>query len=189
MKGHISIYLCNWSHIQYAWLLIICVLLKGWSFMTGTVLNLKPGCAWIGVAWCWCWDWWAWGGVLFQPRENYIRSVKLANEGTTLVVGGEASFLCIWDLAAVSLPCAGCCHFTHVLFACFQQRDNYIRSIKLLHDGRTLIVGGEASTLSIWDLAAVSGLLYSQYQTSERETKQKSTSSFPTVQWNVLTVD
>ncbi|XP_013389373.1 transducin-like enhancer protein 4 isoform X3 [Lingula anatina] len=34
------------------------------------------------------------------------------------------------------------------------QRDNYIRSIKLLKDGRTLIVGGEASTLSIWDLAA-----------------------------------
>ena len=57
---------------------------------------------------------------------------------------------------------AGCCRcFTHVLYACFQQRDNYIRSIKLLHDGRTLIVGGEASTLSIWDLAAVSGCLYS----------------------------
>ncbi|XP_059175390.1 transducin-like enhancer protein 4 isoform X1 [Physella acuta] len=34
------------------------------------------------------------------------------------------------------------------------QRDNYIRSIKLLQDGRTLIVGGEASTLSIWDLAS-----------------------------------
>jgi len=34
------------------------------------------------------------------------------------------------------------------------QRDNYIRSIKLLPDGRTLVVGGEASTLSIWDLAA-----------------------------------
>jgi len=34
------------------------------------------------------------------------------------------------------------------------QRDNYIRSIKLLQDGRTLIVGGEASTLTIWDLAA-----------------------------------
>uniref|UniRef100_A0A8C9VK91 TLE family member 2, transcriptional corepressor a n=1 Tax=Scleropages formosus TaxID=113540 RepID=A0A8C9VK91_SCLFO len=32
-------------------------------------------------------------------------------------------------------------------------RDNYIRSCKLLPDGRTLIVGGEASTLSIWDLA------------------------------------
>ncbi|MED6245322.1 Transducin-like enhancer protein 1 [Ataeniobius toweri] len=34
-----------------------------------------------------------------------------------------------------------------------QNRDNYIRSCKLLSDGRTLIVGGEASTLSIWDLA------------------------------------
>ncbi|XP_003726733.1 transducin-like enhancer protein 4 isoform X1 [Strongylocentrotus purpuratus] len=33
-------------------------------------------------------------------------------------------------------------------------RDNYIRSCKLLPDGRTLLVGGEASTLSIWDLAA-----------------------------------
>ncbi|XP_072701294.1 transducin-like enhancer protein 2 isoform X5 [Ciconia boyciana] len=32
--------------------------------------------------------------------------------------------------------------------------DNYIRSCKLLPDGRSLIVGGEASTLSIWDLAA-----------------------------------
>uniref|UniRef100_A0A8L0DUI2 Groucho/TLE N-terminal Q-rich domain-containing protein n=1 Tax=Oncorhynchus mykiss TaxID=8022 RepID=A0A8L0DUI2_ONCMY len=33
-------------------------------------------------------------------------------------------------------------------------RDNYIRSCRLLHDGRTLIIGGEASTLSIWDLAS-----------------------------------
>lgn len=34
------------------------------------------------------------------------------------------------------------------------QRDNYIRSVKLLRDGKTLIVGGEASQLSIWDLAS-----------------------------------
>ncbi|PAA66410.1 hypothetical protein BOX15_Mlig002486g1 [Macrostomum lignano] len=34
------------------------------------------------------------------------------------------------------------------------QRDHYIRSVRLLHDGRTLIVGGEASTLCIWDLAS-----------------------------------
>ncbi|XP_041324828.1 transducin-like enhancer protein 3 [Pyrgilauda ruficollis] len=37
---------------------------------------------------------------------------------------------------------------------CPQNRDNYIRSCKLLPDGRTLIVGGEASTLTIWDLAS-----------------------------------
>src|SRR4029434_9433149 len=35
-----------------------------------------------------------------------------------------------------------------------RERDNYIRSCKLLPDGRTLIVGGEASTLTIWDLAS-----------------------------------
>lgn len=34
-------------------------------------------------------------------------------------------------------------------------RDNYIRSCKLLPDNRTLIVGGEANTISIWDLASV----------------------------------
>ena len=34
--------------------------------------------------------------------------------------------------------------------------DNYIRSCKLLPDGRTLIVGGETSTLYMWDLVAVS---------------------------------
>uniref|UniRef100_A0A8D2PNE0 TLE family member 3, transcriptional corepressor n=1 Tax=Zosterops lateralis melanops TaxID=1220523 RepID=A0A8D2PNE0_ZOSLA len=41
-------------------------------------------------------------------------------------------------------------------FPCFlmNNRDNYIRSCKLLPDGRTLIVGGEASTLTIWDLAS-----------------------------------
>ncbi len=41
-----------------------------------------------------------------------------------------------------------------VFFSHLQNRDNYIRSCKLLPDGRTLIVGGEASTLTIWDLAS-----------------------------------
>lgn len=50
--------------------------------------------------------------------------------------------------------------FSYIIFFRFyslsdvQQRDNYIRSVKLLPDGRTLIVGGEASNLSIWDLAS-----------------------------------
>lgn len=45
--------------------------------------------------------------------------------------------------------------YFYIFFACRwnQNRDNYIRSCRLLPDGRTLIVGGEASTLSIWDLA------------------------------------
>lgn len=46
-----------------------------------------------------------------------------------------------------------CINVTEVICV-VQNRDNYIRSCKLLPDGCTLIVGGEASTLSIWDLAA-----------------------------------
>jgi len=46
------------------------------------------------------------------------------------------------------------------------QRDNYIRSIKLLPDGRTLVVGGEASTLSIWDLAAPTPRIKSELTSS-----------------------
>lgn len=46
-----------------------------------------------------------------------------------------------------------CINITEVICV-VQNRDNYIRSCKLLPDGCTLIVGGEASTLSIWDLAA-----------------------------------
>ena len=42
----------------------------------------------------------------------------------------------------------------HIHFIYILQRDNYIRSCRLLPDGRTLIVGGEASTLTIWDLAS-----------------------------------
>ena len=45
--------------------------------------------------------------------------------------------------------------FLMICCMCFSlQRDNYIRSCRLLPDGRTLIVGGEASTLTIWDLAS-----------------------------------
>jgi len=49
------------------------------------------------------------------------------------------------------------------IVSCYQQRDNYIRSVKLLQDGRTLIVGGEASTISIWDLAAVSTFMMNSF--------------------------
>uniref|UniRef100_A0A8D2NE63 Groucho/TLE N-terminal Q-rich domain-containing protein n=1 Tax=Zonotrichia albicollis TaxID=44394 RepID=A0A8D2NE63_ZONAL len=52
----------------------------------------------------------------------------------------------------VCSPCAPCLALLPV--PPVQNRDNYIRSCKLLPDGRSLIVGGEASTLSIWDLAA-----------------------------------
>src|SRR5579872_3067837 len=57
--------------------------------------------------------------------------------------------------------------FNCFFYCCLQQRDNYIRSVKLLQDGRTLIVGGEASTISIWDLAAVSFSIVRTISTSK----------------------
>lgn len=56
-------------------------------------------------------------------------------------------YLLLWE-------CHICLWFTDSIICVEQQRDNYIRSVKLLPDGRTLIVGGEASNLSIWDLAS-----------------------------------
>ena len=56
-------------------------------------------------------------------------------------------YLLLWE-------CHVCLWFINALICVAQQRDNYIRSVKLLPDGRTLIVGGEASNLSIWDLAS-----------------------------------
>jgi len=63
------------------------------------------------------------------------------------------------------------------LFACFQQRDNYIRSVKLLQDGRTLVVGGEASTISIWDLAAVSSNHRSKLSPKRKHILQQGTNT------------
>ena len=42
--------------------------------------------------------------------------------------------------------------------------ENYIRSCKLLPDGKSLVVGGEADSLFIWDLAAVSERLVSRVE-------------------------
>ena len=68
-------------------------------------------------------------------------------QSTVLATGGTDASVKVWDISqpgskspVSQLDCL--------------TRDNYIRSIKLLPDGRTLVVGGEASTLSIWDLAA-----------------------------------
>ena len=56
----------------------------------------------------------------------------------------------------MAVSCADSAGVCGRVFVRLQQRDNYIRSVKLLQDGRTLVVGGEASTISIWDLASVS---------------------------------
>ncbi len=80
------------------------------------------------------------------PHGDVVCAVTMSNPTKYVYTGGKGCVK-VWDISqpgskspVSTLDCL--------------QKDNYIRSIKLLPDGRTLVVGGEASTLSIWDLAA-----------------------------------
>ena len=79
------------------------------------------------------------------PHGDVVCAVTMSNPTKYVYTGGKGCVK-VWDIGqpgtkqpVSQLDCL--------------QRENYIRSIKLLPDGRTLVVGGEASTLSIWDLA------------------------------------
>jgi len=80
------------------------------------------------------------------PHGDVVCAVTMSNPTKYVYTGGKGCVK-VWD---ISQPGGK----TPVSQLDCLTRDNYIRSIKLLPDGRTLVVGGEASTLSIWDLAA-----------------------------------
>ncbi|XP_036624942.1 transducin-like enhancer protein 2 [Trichosurus vulpecula] len=75
-----------------------------------------------------------------------VCAVTISNSTQHVYTGGKGSVK-VWDVTQPGTK-------TPVAQLNCLNRDNYIRSCKLLPDGRSLIVGGEASTLSIWDLAA-----------------------------------
>ncbi|XP_037923023.1 protein groucho isoform X1 [Hermetia illucens] len=75
-----------------------------------------------------------------------VCAVTISNPTKYVYTGGKGCVK-VWDISQPANK-----NFVNQL-DCLQ-RDNYIRSVKLLPDGRTLIVGGEASNLSIWDLAS-----------------------------------
>ncbi|XP_053211929.1 transducin-like enhancer protein 3-A [Panonychus citri] len=64
---------------------------------------------------------------------------------TKHVYTGGKGCVKIWDISQSG-------NKSHISQLDCLQRDNYIRSCKLLPDGRTLIVGGEANAICIWDL-------------------------------------
>nr|XP_033810893.1 transducin-like enhancer protein 2 isoform X2 [Geotrypetes seraphini] len=76
-----------------------------------------------------------------------VCAVTISNSTRHVYTGGKGCVK-VWDVAQPGSK-------TPVAQLDCLNRDNYIRSCKLLPDGRSLIVGGEASTLSVWDLAAV----------------------------------
>ncbi|XP_074039114.1 transducin-like enhancer protein 4 isoform X1 [Leptinotarsa decemlineata] len=75
-----------------------------------------------------------------------VCAVTISNPTKYVYTGGKGCVK-VWDISQPGSK-------SHVSQLDCLQRDNYIRSVKLLPDGRTLIVGGEASNLSIWDLAS-----------------------------------
>ncbi|XP_029469501.1 transducin-like enhancer protein 2 isoform X2 [Rhinatrema bivittatum] len=76
-----------------------------------------------------------------------VCAVTISNSTRHVYTGGKGCVK-VWDVTQPGTK-------TPVAQLDCLNRDNYIRSCKLLPDGRSLIVGGEASTLSVWDLAAV----------------------------------
>ncbi|CAD7088209.1 unnamed protein product [Hermetia illucens] len=80
------------------------------------------------------------------PHGEVVCAVTISNPTKYVYTGGKG---CVkaWDISQQGIK-------NPVSQLDCLQRDNYIRSVKLLPDGRTLIVGGEASNLSIWDLTS-----------------------------------
>ncbi|XP_059081772.1 protein groucho-like isoform X3 [Tigriopus californicus] len=92
------------------------------------------------------------------PHGDVVCAVTMSNPTKYVYTGGKGCVK-VWDIShpgsknpVSQLECL--------------QKDNYIRSIKLLPDGRTLVVGGEASTLSIWDLASPTPRIKSELTSS-----------------------
>ncbi|XP_067214024.1 protein groucho-like isoform X2 [Linepithema humile] len=77
-----------------------------------------------------------------------VCAVTISNPTKYVYTGGKGCVK-VWDISQPGISSVKPVSQLDCL-----QRDNYIRSVKLLPDGRTLIVGGEASQLSIWDLAS-----------------------------------
>ncbi|XP_043514216.1 protein groucho isoform X1 [Frieseomelitta varia] len=77
-----------------------------------------------------------------------VCAVTISNPTKYVYTGGKGCVK-VWDIGH-----GGGGNIKHVSQLDCLQRDNYIRSVKLLPDCRTLIVGGEASQLIIWDLAS-----------------------------------
>lgn len=79
---------------------------------------------------------------------DVVCAVTVSNPCRQIYTGGKGCVK-IWDINHLSSN-----NKTPISTLDCLQRDNYIRSVKLLQDCRTLVVGGEASTISIWDLAS-----------------------------------
>ncbi|XP_064384960.1 transducin-like enhancer protein 3 [Halichondria panicea] len=82
-------------------------------------------------------------------HNEVVCAVAISNPVRHIYTGGKGCVK-VWDLQLTQT--GGILKTPLYTLDCLG--DNYIRSCKLLPDGRTLIVGGETNTLYLWDLAA-----------------------------------
>ena len=82
-----------------------------------------------------------------------VCALAISNPTKHVYTGGKGCIK-IWDMSSTNGTTNGLSvkHTPISKLECLQ-KDSYIRSCKLLPDGNTLIVGGESSNLSVWDLA------------------------------------
>ncbi|VDD92456.1 unnamed protein product [Enterobius vermicularis] len=74
-----------------------------------------------------------------------VCAVTISQQNRYVYTGGKGCVK-VWDITNLEGPKTAIS-----TLECL--KDNYIRSVKLLKDGNTLIVGGEASTIAVFDLA------------------------------------
>ncbi|XP_026493375.1 protein groucho-like isoform X11 [Vanessa tameamea] len=92
--------------------------------------------------------------VAALPHGEVVCAVALSLGAARHAYTGGKGCVKLWDITDPGSPAALEPLSQLDCLPSSQQRDNYIRSVKLLPDGRTLLVGGEASNLSIWDLSS-----------------------------------
>ena len=81
-----------------------------------------------------------------------VCAVTVSNPTKHIYTGGKGCVK-IWEMPQTSngVSSVAVNHKPVSQLECLQ-KDSYIRSCKILPDRRTLLVGGEASKLSVWDL-------------------------------------
>ncbi|UXI16103.1 Collagen type IV alpha-3-binding protein [Sarcoptes scabiei] len=94
------------------------------------------------------------------PHGEVVCAVTISNPTKFILTGGKGCVK-MWDINQHSSK-------TPIAQLDCLKKDNYIRSCKLLPNGQTLIVGGEAATICVWDLnlpaPKIKGELVSQAQ-------------------------
>ena len=93
--------------------------------------------------------------ILSLEHGDVVCAVAISNPSRLVYTGGRGCVK-IWDMATSNGTPGPTVKRTPISQLECLQTEHYIRSCKLLSDNRTLLVGGEANTLSVWDLSGPS---------------------------------